>query len=127
MTWLKFLDIFFFVFHLALVIFNLFGWIWKKTRPLNLLVLLLTFASWFLLGLFYGIGFCPITEWHWQVLRELGETGLPTSYVNYLILRITGQTWPSRLVDYITVIAAVVAFVISLVLNIRDRIRSKKD
>ncbi len=126
MTWFEFLDIFFFVFHLALVVFNLFGWIWKKTRFWNLIALLLTLASWFLLGLFYGIGYCPLTEWHWQILRELGETGLPSSYINYLIFRITGQTLPARLVDNITVIAAFIAFVLSLTLNIRDRARSKK-
>jgi len=64
----RLLDYFFLVFHLGIVIFNLFGWIWPKTRKANLILLLLTAASWFGLGLIYGIGFCPFTEWHWQVL-----------------------------------------------------------
>lgn len=117
---LHFLDWFFFIFHLALVLFNLLGWIWKRTRVWNLAVLLITFFSWFGLGLFYGIGFCPITEWHWQVLRELGHTGLPTSYISYLIYRITQFMPPQVIVDYATMIGALGAFAVSLVLNIRD-------
>jgi hypothetical protein len=125
-NWLVFGDWFFFVFHLALVLFNLFGWIWRKTRKWNLLALLLTFASWFFLGLFYGIGFCPLTEWHWQILRELGRTGLPPSYVSYLIYRVSGHELPANLVDNATVAGAFIAFFISLTLNIRDRLRAKK-
>jgi len=120
---LQFLDWFFFLFHLCLVVFNLFGWIWKKTRRWNLLALLLTFSSWFLLGLIYGMGFCPFTEWHWQVLYKLGETGLPDSYISYLITRTTGIIPPQGLVDKATLGGAFLAFFISLVLNIRDRIR----
>ncbi|MCD4791284.1 MAG: DUF2784 domain-containing protein, partial [Bacteroidales bacterium] len=76
----KFLDTFFVVFHTALIIFNLFGWIWKPTRRLNLITLLLTGASWFILGIFYGIGYCPLTDWHWQVLHKLGIYDVPNSY-----------------------------------------------
>ena len=121
----QFLDWFLFLFHLSLVIFNLFGWIWQKTRLWNLFALLLTFSSWFLLGLIYGIGFCPFTEWHWQVLYQLGETGLPDSYISYLVMRTTGIIPPPDLVDKATVGGAFLAFFISLVLNIRNRIKKK--
>lgn len=123
---LHFLDWFFFIFHLALVLFNLLGWIWKRTRVWNLVVLLITFFSWFGLGLFYGIGFCPLTEWHWQVLRELGRTGLPTSYISYLIYRITLFMPPQIVVDYATMIGAIGAFAVSLALNIRGWRQRKK-
>ena len=123
---LHFLDWFFFIFHLALVLFNLLGWIWKRTRVWNLVVLLITFFSWFGLGLFYGIGFCPLTEWHWQVLRELGRTGLPASYISYLIYRITLFMPPQIVVDYATMIGAIGAFAVSLALNIRGWRQRKK-
>ena len=45
-----FLDKFFFVFHSSIILFNLFGWIWRKTRRWNLLLILLTAASWTFLG-----------------------------------------------------------------------------
>ncbi len=69
---MKFLDIFFTVFHSLLVLFILFGWIWKKTRRLNLICILLTGASWLFLGIFYGLGYCPLTDWHFNILRRLG-------------------------------------------------------
>jgi len=56
----RFLDIFFVIFHTSLITFNLFGWIWKKTRLANLITLGLTGASWLFLGLIVGVlGYCP--------------------------------------------------------------------
>ncbi|MGC9343126.1 MAG: DUF2784 domain-containing protein [Bacteroidales bacterium] len=114
------LDIFFVVFHTALILFNVFGWTWKKTRKANLVVLLLTGASWFLLGIFYGIGYCPLTDWHFQVLEKLGKTGLPTSYTEYLAERITGINFRGELVDTLTMGVFLLALSISIFLNIRD-------
>ena len=64
---LSFLDVLLTVFHLTLTLFNLTGWILKKTRKLHLVVLMVTAASWFVLGIWYGWGYCPLTDWHWQV------------------------------------------------------------
>ena len=82
---LKMADIIFIVFHTFLIFFNLFGWIFKTLRIAFLVVLLLTGASWFILRIFYGIGFCPLTEWHWNILHKLGQYNLPDSYITYLI------------------------------------------
>ncbi len=114
------LDWFFTVFHTLLIVFNLFGWIWKPLRKLNLATILLTAGSWLILGIFYGIGYCPLTDWHWSVLRELGETGLPHSYPQYLINRLTGINIPSSTMDIITAGSLAVAFIISSYLNLRD-------
>jgi len=118
----KFLDIFFVVFHTALIIFNLFGWIWKPTRRLNLITLLLTGASWFILGIFYGIGYCPLTDWHWQVLHKLGIYDVPNSYVKYLVLRLTGVDLNAGLVDALTVSLFFIALTMSVIFNFRNRI-----
>jgi hypothetical protein len=76
---LIFLDVFFLVFHASLILFNLFGWMFRKTRVWNLVTLLLTGLSWTLLGIFYGFGYCPFTDWHFQVLEELGKPVFFTS------------------------------------------------
>ncbi len=115
-----FLDWFFLIFHFALIIFILFGWVFKSLRPYNLIVIILTFASWTLLGIWYGFGYCPFTDWHWQVLWEMGHTGLPASYVSYLFQRILNVELSQTFVDWLTGGLAVMAFIISLVLNIRD-------
>jgi len=114
---MKFLDLFFTVFHSCLVLFNLFGWIWKKTRLANLICLLLTGGSWVVLGIFYGFGYCPLTDWHFQVLGNLGYTGLPDSYLSFLFTRLTGLQIDQGLVDAFTLWGLIVALAISLVLN----------
>jgi hypothetical protein len=120
---MKFLDIFFTVFHTCLVLFNLFGWIWKKTRRLNLICLLLTAGSWVILGIFYGFGYCPLTDWHFNILSQLGYTDLPTSYLSFLFTRITGLSIDQALVDGITLWGLIVALILSLYLNLRPRFR----
>ncbi|KPK85160.1 MAG: hypothetical protein AMS27_08155 [Bacteroides sp. SM23_62_1] len=129
--WLiKAADIFFVIFHTSLIIFILFGWIWKRTRFWNLVVLLLTGGSWTILGIFYGFGYCPLTDWHFRILERLGHTGLPSSYIKYLADRITGLSFNSELVDSVTLWGLIVALVISLYLNIRSligRLKLKKE
>jgi hypothetical protein len=87
---LKFLDIFFTTFHVFLIFFNLFGWCFRKTRFLNFITVNLTVFSWLILGIWYGIGYCPLTDWHYQIKYQLGETTLPSSYIKYLFDTLTG-------------------------------------
>lgn len=114
-----FLDKFFFVFHSAMMILILFGWIWKKTRLVNLVVILLTAFSWFILGIWYGYGYCPSTDWHWQVRAKLGYHDLPNSYTKFLIDSFTGWDVRQRDVDIVTLILLVSALAGSLMANIR--------
>jgi len=114
------LDKFFLVFHTLVIAFNLFGWIWKRTRKANLALLLLTGLSWFVLGLFYGIGYCPLTDWHWQVLRKLGRTDIPYSYIKYLADSITGLDFDADLVEKATASMFFLALGASIFVNVRD-------
>lgn len=115
------LDIFFFVFHSVLILFNLFGWIWKKTRRLNLVTLSLTAFSWIILGIWYGFGYCPSTDWHWTVRRELGYYDMPNSYIKFLVDELTGIDFPAATVDLWTGILLALAFLVSIYVNIKDR------
>jgi len=115
------LDIAFLVFHTALIGFNITGWIWKKTRRLHLAVISLTILSWIGLGFFYGFGYCPCTDWHWQVKRALGETDLPASYVKYYLDALTGLDWDPSLVDPAVGAFGLAAFALSIWLNWRDQ------
>ena len=114
------LDWFLLLFHSAFTLFNLTGWMFRKTRRAHLVAVLLTAASWLVLGAFYGWGYCFLTDWHWRVLYALGERP-PRSYIKYLLDRITGLDWNAALVDAGTGIAFAVVFVLSIVLNLRDR------
>ncbi len=116
----SFLNVFFFVFHSALMVFVIFGWMWKKTRVANLVVVLLTTFSWFILGIWYGFGFCPSTEWHWQVRMKLGYYDLPNSYTKFLADSLTGLDASQKLVDIMAVLFLAMALVASVYTNTRD-------
>jgi len=120
---MRFLDIFFTVFHTCLILFNLFGWIWKKTRRLNLICILLTASSWLILGIFYGLGYCPLTDWHFTILENLGHTDLPSSYISFLVTRLTGLKPDQGLVDAVTAWGLVIALCASLYMNFKNRFR----
>lgn len=127
---MKFLDIFFTVFHSLLVLFILFGWIWKKTRRLNLICILLTAASWLVLGIFYGLGYCPLTDWHFNILERLGYSDLPSSYLSFLFTRLTGMQIDQNLVNAVTLWGLVLAMIMSVFLNFRNffqRTRGKEN
>lgn len=117
---LKLLDFFFICFHTCLIIFNLFGWIFRRTRIYNLVTLSLTGGSWFILGIIYGFGYCPFTDWHFKVLAKQGEANLPSSYVTYIINRLTGFKPNVPLVDFFTLILFLCALVTSIVLNVKQ-------
>lgn len=123
----RILDIFFMVFHTSIIIFNLFGGIWRKTRKYNLILLVITGSSWLILGLIVGtLGYCPLTDWHFDVLEKLGVTDLPSSYVKYLADRLTGLNFDSSVVDKVTLYSFLAALGLSLFLNIRDFIKRRK-
>ncbi len=120
---MQFMDIVFTVFHTCLILFNLFGWIWKKTRRLNLICLLLTAGSWLILGIFYGLGYCPLTDWHFNILERLGHTDLPLSYISFLVARLTGLHPEQGLVDAATTWGLILALMASLYLNFKNWFR----
>lgn len=113
-------NFFFYVFHTALILFNLFGWLFQKTRKLNLITLLLTFISWFLLGIWKGWGYCFLTDWHYSVLRQLDEHELPSSYIAFLVKKFTGWLPGSELVNTLTLWIAVIALGSSLYVNLKS-------
>lgn len=122
----KFLDIFLLVFHTLIILFNLSGWIWKKTRLANLIMLSVTAFSWFILGNWYGFGYCFCVDWHWTVKMKLGEFNLPHSYIKYLLDLLTGCDWNAPLVDLLTFVFFLAALAASIFVNVKDwRCRQK--
>lgn len=120
------LDKFFFVFHSFIIAFNLFGWMWRRTRLANLIIILLTAFSWFVLGIWYGYGYCPSTDWHWQVRAKLGIYDMPTSYTKFLVDSLTGWDVNQKLVDVVTLILLLLAFAASVWTNARDWKRKRR-
>lgn len=124
--WYTFLNIFFFVFHTVFTLFNIIGWFFPKTRKLHLATMLLTAFSWFVLGIWFGWGYCLCTDWHWQIRESLGYNDRSNSYIHFLLLKLTGKDFNQRLVENATLIFFMVSFILSLWLNIKDRQKRKQ-
>ena len=86
---LRGLDVFFFIFHTAVIFFNMFGWVRRSWRKWHVALVLVTAFSWFGLGwvMGYGVGYCFCTDWHWQVRQA---AGLNVNYTSYLQLLFEG-------------------------------------
>lgn len=114
-------------FHTALVLFNCLGWIWSKTRRWNLICLAATAASWFLLGLWFGTGYCICTRWHWEVRAALGNPVTDDTYIQFLVRALSGWKPDANLVRTWTGAVFAVSVVMSLGLNWRDYRRRRPE
>lgn len=121
-------DFLFTLLHLVIIGFNLLGWIWRRTRKFHFIVVLLTAGSWFILGVWYGLGYCPITDWQWQLKERMGETNLPNSFIKYYVDNLSGRDISSDFIDAMTAIGFAVAAVLSVYLNFfkRNKIGNKR-
>ena len=113
-------DIFFFAFHSTLILFNTFGYLFRRTRIYNLATLSLTAFSWFALGIWYGWGYCWFTDLHWQVRDRLGYDDKTNSYIDLLIMKITGLEFHDDMINTATVVVFALSLILSISLNIRD-------
>ena len=123
---MQLLDVLLTFVHLAIIIFNLFGWISKSTRKFHFISILLTAGSWFVLGIWFGIGYCPITDWQWKVKAQMGENNLPSNFIEYFAEKITGYDFSPQLVNVIIAVFFALAALLSVYMNfVRPRFSSK--
>ena len=114
---LQLLNIIIGVFHVLLIVACLIGWIFPCTRKAHLILMGVVLGCWFLLGLKYGIGYCPLTDWHWQVKTKLGEESLPNSFIKYLLDHIFPHPTSPRVVDILTFVAFFISLAPALYLH----------
>lgn len=120
------LDIFLTLVHLILIFFNLFGWIHPATRKLHFISICLTAFSWLILGLWFGIGYCPITDWQWDIKVQLGERNLPSSFITYMVMKISGRQFSDQFINVITAMSFIAAAALSVYYNFLKGKRTKK-
>ena len=120
---LLFLHYVFLIFHTLFTLFNLFAWIPRRTRRLHLYSMGATLFSWVVLGYWYGWGYCFCTDWHWRVLRRLGESPQERSYIQYLIRELSGLTPPEAITIAVTQWVFIALVVVTIVVNLPVRRR----
>ena len=124
---LHFLDFFLTVFHSAFVLFVVFGWIIPKFRKYHVTAILLTLVAWLLIGLYKGVpGYCPLTDWHWDVKRALGETDMPSSFIEYMAESVIGLNFPTMFINVVTVSGLVFGIAMSVTVYLKHLKNSSK-
>ena len=114
---LRLLDLLLTLVHFSIMGFNLFGWIWKPLRKAHLVCIAITAGCWFILGIWFGIGYCPITDWEWQIKEKLGEHNLPGSFIKYYADKISGKSVNDSFIDTMTTVCFFIAAMLSVYVN----------
>lgn len=117
----QFLNVFFFVFHLALIVFNLVGWAFRTVRKWHLASLAITAFSWFVLGIFFGWGYCFLTDWHYEIRERLGLIVDTPSYIHFLLKRLSLDYWSAQVTEILTGILFGTSLAMSIIYNLKDR------
>ena len=103
--------------HFVIIGFNLLGWIWRPMRKLHLVCIIVTASCWFILGIWFGIGYCPITDLEWQLKEKIGEHNLPNSFIKYYADIIWGKPVNASLIDTLTAVCFFLAAALSIYFN----------
>ena len=78
---------------------------------------MLTAASWFILGIWFGMGYCPLTDWQWNVKDKLGEQNLPSNFIEYFAEKISGTDFSAGFVNTSIGVCFGAAVLLSLYVN----------
>ncbi len=115
-----FLNALFHFFHIVLIGFVTFGWLFPSLRAAHLALIFLTLGSWFFLGrwLGFGFGYCPITDWHWKIKEALGEGRPQGSYIYVVLQKITGRHLNAGTVDKFVLVGTMAVTGLSLIVNV---------
>ena len=114
---LHFLDALLTLLHVLIITINLFGWILPATRKFHFAFIVITAFCWFILGIWFGMGYCPITDWQWRIKEQLGERNLPASFITYYINKITHKNFSDSFINIFTLIFFVLAALLSVYFN----------
>jgi hypothetical protein len=101
------------------VLFFLVGWIPKRTRIAHVITVLGIAFSWFIIGIWKGMGYCFLTDWHWQIKEQLGETNLPNGFIIYIVSKLAGNRFSPQLINSVTGIVFAIIFLITVYNAIR--------
>ena len=107
--------------HLFIITFSVIGWMIPVLRPYHLLLCVLIAFSWFALGARKGWGYCLVTDWQWSLMRSMGVTDLPSSYMPMLYRFFTDHAGDDQRIETITRSVFFCSLLASLAVN-RDLI-----
>jgi hypothetical protein len=107
MLGLQLLDLLLIIVHFVVIGFNLFGWIWKRTRKAHFIVICATAAC-------------------WRIKEKLGIHNLPNSFIKYYADMLTGHSIDANLIDTLTAAGFFIAALLSVYFNFIQKRSLKK-
>ena len=107
------IDYLFDALHIFVICFNVFAWIPNKTRTLHFILINITACSWFVLGIWYGWGYCFLTDWHWSIKEQLGQDNLPGNYIAYLLEKLFSWSPDGKYIEGVIAVVFFFCFFIS--------------
>ena len=110
------LNILFHVIHLLIIFFYIFGWMMPETRTAHYILALLILFSWCGLGIFYGFGYCLVTDIQWKIKKKMGQDPGTKYYVKYAIDKVTGLNTNPKIINGATKSAYFGILIISTIL-----------
>lgn len=99
---LNLLNIFFHIMHLSIIFFFLFGWLFITTQEAHFVLAVFILASWYGLGIYFGFGYCLVTDLQWKIKKLLGQAPPTEFYVKYMIDKITGLDTNPTIINGLT-------------------------
>jgi hypothetical protein len=115
-----FLNLLFHALHACIIFFTVFGWLLPSWRLAHFVWVLLTLASWYVLGIWMGMGYCPITDLHWTIKEKLGKGRPQCNFIYYWLTKVSNTQWDPERVDHAIVIITILTCIISACFNIWD-------
>ena len=113
--------------HVCLIIFNMVGWIWRRTRVLHLVTMGLTTFSWFVLGAIYGWGYCFCTDYHADILRQLGHPDANATFIQLLFTRLFRISLSQSVADNLAVAVFALILIATVFVWTREWYRRKTE
>ncbi len=107
----------FHVLHIAIILFVMTGWIFPSLRTAHLVLVLLTLGSWFVLGRWLGVGYCPVSDWHWKIKEKLAGGRPAGTYIHLLLQRLLQRPLNAASVDKMVVRSTLLLALLSAALN----------
>jgi hypothetical protein len=111
------LDYLFHIVHLSVLLICILGWVYQPFRAFHQLVVALVAISWLGLGLKFGFRYCVLTDTQWRIKRRLGREPYTTSYVKYILDKITGSRIDKKVTDRVTLYTYACVVAITLVVD----------
>ena len=98
----------------------------KSTRKAHIVAIGLILIAWLGIGWYKGvIGYCPLTDWHWDIKRDLGERNISSSFIEYTLVKITGLDLNRKLVDIGTAVGLILSVLCAGYVNLSSRFSKK--